>query len=278
MARKKRAKKTELKSTVEKRGNKKAIYIAVAVVVIILLVILLVIQTVSNNRIKDGSIVTADYTLYMENGDVSDTTIGSVGRDAGFGDRDYSPLVFTIGDKNILSGFQEEILGLREGDEKRFTLTYERAYGERDDNLVREFSRDINMTRYTYLDIDKFRNAFGKDPIMGEIVRIPTISWDFMVTDMDENKITLENILSEGDSIELRDLGWETTVLSVDEEYIYLRHNPSVGDYISSGTNPRFAVITEVSENFFIADANFPLAGKTLIFDVKITSVQNSDQ
>ena len=46
VAKKKRVKKTGHKATIEKRGNKKAIYIAVVVVVIILLLILFIIQTV----------------------------------------------------------------------------------------------------------------------------------------------------------------------------------------------------------------------------------------
>jgi len=271
VAKKKRVKKTGHKATIEKRGNKKAIYIAVVVVVIILLLILFIIQTVSDSRIKEGSVVTVDYTLYLENGDIYDTTIESVGKGADLVDKDYSPLVFTVGDKDILSGFQDELLGLRSGDEKRFTLTPERAYGERLDERVIEFPRNINLTRYTYLDVNKFRSVFGKEPIIGEIVKTPTISWDFKITDADENKVTLENVLSEGDAVRL-------VVLSVDEEYIYLRRNLNVGDYVSLGPNQGFAVITEVNEDSFTADANPPLAGKTIIFDVKITDVQNSGQ
>ncbi len=277
MAQKKRAKKIKSKEIVKQKNNRKTIYIAVAIVVIILLAILLVVQTVSSNRIKDGSAVTVDYTLYLEDGTVFDTTIEEIGISSNLQNPDYTPLVFTIGDKNIISGFQEEILGLRKGDEKSFTLTPERAYGDRRDDMVREFTRETNMTRYAYLDINKYKNALG-DPVVGGLVNIPTILWDFRITEVDDTNVVLENVLKEGDVIRLNGFGWETLVLSVDDEFIYIRHNPSVGDYISSEVNPRFAVITDVSEDLFTADANFELAGKTIRFDVKITDVQNQSQ
>ncbi len=277
MAQKKIAKKIKSKEIVKQKNNRKTVYIAVAIVVIILLAILLVVQTVSNNRIKDGSAVTVDYTLYLEDGTVFDTTIEEIGISSNLQNPDYTPLVFTIGDKKIISGFQEEILGLRKGDEKSFTLTPERAYGDRRDDMVREFSRETNMTRYAYLDINKYKNALG-DPVVGSIVNIPTILWDFKITEVDDTNVILENVLKEGDVIRLNGFGWETLVLSVGEEFIYIRHNPSVGDYISSEINPRFAVITDVSEDLFTADANFELAGKTIRFDVKITDVQNQSQ
>lgn len=46
-----------------------------------------------------------------------------------------------------------------------------------------------------------------------------------------------------------------------------------VGDMLSDGQNPVTWVVLEKGDEFSILDANHPLAGKTLVFDIELVSV-----
>lgn len=64
-----------------------------------------------------------------ENGDVFDSSEGG------------EPLTFIVGHKQMIPGFEEEIMGAKVGETREFTLSAERAYGERDDTAVLEIPR-----------------------------------------------------------------------------------------------------------------------------------------
>ena len=51
------------------------------------------------------------------------------------------PLTFLVGHKQMIPGFEEEIMGAKVGETREFTLSAERAYGERDDTAVLEIPR-----------------------------------------------------------------------------------------------------------------------------------------
>ena len=64
-----------------------------------------------------------------ENGDVFDSSEGR------------EPLTFLVGHKQMIPGFEEEIMGAKVGETREFTLSAERAYGESDDTAVLEIPR-----------------------------------------------------------------------------------------------------------------------------------------
>ena len=52
------------------------------------------------------------------------------------------PLPFLVGYRNMIEGFEHELMGASEGESRSFTLTPERAYGHRDDSAFQEIPRD----------------------------------------------------------------------------------------------------------------------------------------
>jgi len=75
--------------------------------------------------VEQDSVVSVIYTgTFSDSGDVFDTNIGS------------EPLVFLVGHGNMIEGFEQEMLGAAIGESRQFTLTPERAYGNRDDDAV----------------------------------------------------------------------------------------------------------------------------------------------
>ena len=53
-----------------------------------------------------------------------------------------NPLIFLVGHQQVIAGFEDEMLGAAVGEKREFTLTPERAYGERDDGAVQVVPRE----------------------------------------------------------------------------------------------------------------------------------------
>ncbi len=79
---------------------------------------------------KNGDTVEVHYTGTLENGTVFDT---SEGRD---------PLKFTLGAGQMISGFEQAVLGMQIGELKTVTIPAIDAYGPYDDDLVQVINRE----------------------------------------------------------------------------------------------------------------------------------------
>jgi peptidylprolyl isomerase len=66
---------------------------------------------------KIGDKVKVHFTGYLEDGTVFGSTM------------DEEPFQFTIGEKNMLPGFENAVVGMKKGDTKKITLTPTEAYG-----------------------------------------------------------------------------------------------------------------------------------------------------
>jgi peptidylprolyl isomerase len=78
---------------------------------------------------KNGDTVTVHYTGTLADGSIFDSTAGE------------EPMVFTLGDGELIEGFEEAILNMSVGEKKTVTLAPEKAYGERDEEMVIEVPR-----------------------------------------------------------------------------------------------------------------------------------------
>ena len=79
---------------------------------------------------KPGSKVKIHYTGSLSDGTVFDS---SDGRD---------PLEFTIGEKEVIPGFEDAVLKMKLNEEKTITIQPKDAYGEKNEQLVREMPKD----------------------------------------------------------------------------------------------------------------------------------------
>ena len=69
------------------------------------------------NVVKDGSVVSLQYSLSEENGSLIESNKGK------------DPLKYTHGSKQIVPGLEKELTGMKVGDEKRVKVKPEDAYG-----------------------------------------------------------------------------------------------------------------------------------------------------
>lgn len=115
------------------------------------------------NAIERGSKVTLHFALKLAGGDIVDSTF------------DKNPATFTLGDGNLLAGFENKLLGLRKGERKQFTVSPEEAFGQPNPNNVQHFKRgdfDPAMELYEGLVIS-FADA-SKAELPGVVTRFDT--------------------------------------------------------------------------------------------------------
>lgn len=84
----------------------------------------------STFQISEGMEVTLNFAIKMSDGKLVDSNF------------ETKPATFTVGDGNLLGGFEEVLMGLKAGDEGNFTLTPEKAFGQSNPNNVQSFKKD----------------------------------------------------------------------------------------------------------------------------------------
>lgn len=87
---------------------------------------------------KEGDTVRIHYTGTLDDGTEFDS---SSGRD---------PIEFTLGSKSVIAGFENGVMGMQVGDQKKIHIPADEAYGEHNDALVEEvplqqFPQDLEL-------------------------------------------------------------------------------------------------------------------------------------
>ncbi|HEX6924892.1 MAG TPA: peptidylprolyl isomerase [Longimicrobiaceae bacterium] len=140
------------------------------------------------DRAQPGDTVRVHYTGSLEDGSVFDS---SRGRD---------PLEFTVGSGRVISGFDQAVTGMAEGEERTVTIPAAEAYGDHRDDLVFSVPRE--------------QFPPGMEPAVGLEVQL------------------------------------------------------------TQGGQRAIARISEVTDDAVTLDANHPLAGKDLTFDLELVELQ----
>ena len=81
------------------------------------------------DQVAPGRAVTLHFELTLDSGECIDSNF------------DASPVSFTLGDGNLLPGFEQAICGLRSGDEETVTVPAAKAFGEHNQAKVQTFPR-----------------------------------------------------------------------------------------------------------------------------------------
>lgn len=82
-------------------------------------------------KIADNTVARVIYTGKFEDGEVFDTNEGG------------EPLTFLVGHGQMISGFEEELMGAGVGDRRSFTLTPDRAYGHRNEDHFQVVEKSV---------------------------------------------------------------------------------------------------------------------------------------
>ncbi|MFC6670992.1 FKBP-type peptidyl-prolyl cis-trans isomerase [Marinobacterium aestuariivivens] len=141
----------------------------------------------SDNTIGPGKTVTLHFAIRLDDGQLVDSNF------------DDSPATFTVGDGNLLEGFEQALFGLESGAEETLTIAPEKGFGQHNPSNIQRLPRS-----------------------------------------------------------QFKDMELEPGLVISFEE--------------SGGEIP--GVVAEFDDQVVHVDFNHPLAGKTLLFDVKILQVE----
>jgi peptidylprolyl isomerase len=139
-------------------------------------------------KANNGDRVKVNYTLKIRTGEVVETT------------SDSNPLEFTLGEKKMIPGFEQSVLGMEPGESRSISIPAAEAYGLRDERLIFEFDRN--------------RAPESFDPCIGQQIRM---------------------------------------------------NRPDGGSFV--------VTVMKRTEKGFMMDANHPLAGEDLTFDLQLVEI-----
>jgi len=137
---------------------------------------------------KAGDTVRIHYTGTLDDGEVFDSSEGG------------EPLTFTLGEGEVIAGFDTAVTGMAAGDKKTVTIPAAEAYGEPQDEMVLQVGRD--------------QLPPGLDPEDGDSL-----------------------VMQTGDGMELP------------------------------------VMVREVTDEYVVLDANHPLAGEALTFEIELVEI-----
>lgn len=118
---------------------------------------------------KTGDTVKVHYTGRLDDDTVFDTSRGK------------SPLKFTIGEGNLIKGFEKGLIGMEVGEKKNLVIPPEEAYGQNDEKLTTKVSR-------SHLP-DSVQPAIGMQLQVKQKDGSILMVW---ITGMDEETVTLD--------------------------------------------------------------------------------------
>lgn len=155
----------------------------------IVLLVAMLIGGCGGTQVKTGDTVKVHYTGTLEDGSVFDTSL------------EREPLEFTLGQGQLIRGFEQAVVGMRVGESKTVNIPADQAYGPYNNELISVIERD----------------------------KLP------------------ENL------------------------------DPEVGQQLQAQQSDgqiRIVTVIDVSETSITVDANHPLAGKDLTFEIELVEIQ----
>ena len=118
-------------------------------------------------QIETGMSVTLHFSLVLEDGHIIDSNFES------------EPATFSVGDGNLLPGFESTLIGLVNGDEREFTIPPEQAFGQHNPQNVQAVERgNFDQEELELGAMLSFQNGDGELP--GVIV------------DVDDNEVMID--------------------------------------------------------------------------------------
>lgn len=212
----------------------------------------------------------------------------------------------------VIQGFDEGVIGMKVGETKKLVIPPEKAYPINPEMMqVIPIVQDIpafNVIPKNFeVPLGQFEQFFGMNHSVGDSVTIPETNLDVTLTNMsssevslkynnltigsiiwyanapwnetvikiDDKNITTKPVIKKNDLIQFQGVPFNSTVVDLDENNITLRHN-----YIPETIVPMPGMFGQMvdtkftfNETSIIMDRNSKVAGKTLIFNVTLISI-----
>ncbi|MCF7982995.1 MAG: peptidylprolyl isomerase [Thiohalocapsa sp.] len=120
---------------------------------------------------KSGDFVKVHYTGSLSDGTQFDSSQGQ------------EPLAFTLGEGNMIPGFEQAVMGMSQGDKKTITIPCGEAYGERNEDMKQVVPRSVIPDEIDLVE-GMVLHAEGPD---GQTVRFTVAGFDEQQVQIDGN-------------------------------------------------------------------------------------------
>jgi FKBP-type peptidyl-prolyl cis-trans isomerase SlpA len=118
--------------------------------------------------VDTGVKVTLHFSLGLEDGEIIDSNFAA------------QPATFTLGDGNLLPGFEATLKGLKVGDEREFVLTPADAFGQRNPENIQQVARShFDGEELEPGAVFSFQNGDGELPGVVTAVDSDLVTVDF---------------------------------------------------------------------------------------------------
>jgi FKBP-type peptidyl-prolyl cis-trans isomerase 2 len=234
----------------------------------------------TSSIVEKGDVVFMDYIGKVQStGEVFDTSYEDVAKNPevlkseDFSIKpNYEPLDFVVGEGKMLPDIEDGVLGMDIGDEKEIVAQPERAYGLRDEKAITTEPRFFYVPRIENLSIDVAIRSFGTIPEVNST--LPLLYWNATVLAVSNENVTLKHLVESNLTL---DSALGKVEVYTNESHITIEYFPEINRTIRV-TYPRTAKIIKVNETSFVLDRNHPLAGKTLVFQIKVVKIIKLDE
>lgn len=194
-------------------------------------------------KVEKGDTVKVDYIGKLQDGTVFDTSILQEAKNAGIYNeqRIYEPITVNVGDGSTIPGFENGLIGMKEGQTKDINIPPAEAYGESDPNLFLSLPRVIEevpkvqeLTRFEEIPstfqatVTAFVNRYQKQPTVGMIIDLT--DWPGQVVEVTATDVVIQHKPEIGKTI--TNEATTFTVTDVKNDKITLRYDPKVGDLL----------------------------------------------
>lgn len=222
------------------------------------------------DAVRQGDVVEVDYVGGYPNGSVFDTSRSSIAQRAGIynPNRVYNPLIFTVGRKEVIAGVEEAVVGMKAGEEKVVKIPPEKGYGVWRPEAAVNISRMQNVSRVGDVSLGLLQNLTGRSPTAGDSVRIPGLLWNMTILEVKDGVAFFRHDPANGTIAPVL-LGNSTLTVIGDRIYAFLE--VKLGDRLTTGSG--YIRVLEVYNDTLTVDLNHELAGRTLVFNLKLVSI-----
>lgn len=120
--------------------------------------------------VKKGDTIKVEYTGKFEDGTVFDSS-----------EKQGQPLEIAVGEGKVIPGFEEALVGMEPGEEKKVTLEPDKAYGQRSDEMLKKVPKEQLPKEET--------------PEVGKVLmlHLPNgMQFPAPIVDIGENEVTLD--------------------------------------------------------------------------------------
>ena len=229
-------------------------YIGIVALAAILIGVLFITSMEGSTVVEMGDTVQVDYTGKLPDGTIFDTSDPEVALSAGVyqEERPYQPLQVGVGAHNVIKGFEDGLLGMKEGESRTLTIAPEDGYGPLDPTKIDVIPQlnDIPATQTFMREISvpaiQFNMTFGTDYEVGDVIPIPDSPINITVLKIGET-VNMSYNMEVGDKIEGGETLWADEVIEVNLSHIVVRHDVEVGDVIQFPESPWNSTVLEVT-------------------------------